>query len=362
MKRDRLLQDRRILWEQISGALLAVTLVAIVTVMIVLTLLVIKIDHVSMLYLIPVLIAVLRWGTLAAICAAVVAIGTSAFLFYPPIYDFRVYDPNQVIDLALFIVVALVIGHLARTVRQSKSRTEAESLRDALIGSVSHELRTPLASIVGSASVLARSPKIAGDEHLSALLGVVRNEADRLNGHIQNLLDATRISSEGIKPRLQWSEPEDILNAALERKRVLLASRKVHFVTADDMPLIFVDAAMLETALGQLIENAVKYSPEHSTISIAATSDGRKVTLSVQDEGAGLTAEEAARVFERLYRSERLSSSVTGSGLGLWIAKSLVEACRGTIWAGSAGPGRGTLVKIELPQAEQPPADEHADD
>ena len=108
---------------------------------------------------------------------------------------------------------------VARALNDAKMRSETELLREALIGSVSHELRTPLASILGAATVLSKSPAIAKDERLTSLAGVVRDEAERLNNDIQNLLDATRISREQIRPRQEWIEPQDIVNSALERRR-----------------------------------------------------------------------------------------------------------------------------------------------
>jgi len=102
-----------------------------------------KFEHVSILYLIPVLVAALRWGVVPAIVAALAGIAAPAFFFYPPIYDFRVQDPDQFIDIVLFVIVAAVTGRFAVMGRRARMRAEAEHLREALIGSVSHELKTP---------------------------------------------------------------------------------------------------------------------------------------------------------------------------------------------------------------------------
>src|ERR1700738_996477 len=108
---------------------------------------------------------------------------------------------------------------VARVLNDAKMRSETELLREALIGSVSHELRTPLASILGAATVLSQSPEVARDERLNSLAGVVRDESERLNNDIQNLLDATRVSRQQITPRAEWIEPQDIVNSAVERRR-----------------------------------------------------------------------------------------------------------------------------------------------
>jgi two-component system sensor histidine kinase KdpD len=273
-----------------------------------------------------------------------------------------VQNPDQIIDLVLFIIVAVVTSQLSVTVRAAKVREQAESLRDALIGSVSHELRTPLASIVGSASILAQSPAIEQDEHLSSLIQVMRKEADRLDGDIQNLLDATRISSEGIRARLEWVDPEDIINGALARKRWPLADRLVALAVDDDLPLVYVESTMLENALSQILGNALKYSPSGTPISISASRADDSIQIKVTDQGEGLALGEPEKIFKRFYRSPRHENAIPGSGLGLWIARSLIEACGGRVRAFSLGPGRGTTVRIDLPVRPQPPSDEHADE
>jgi two-component system, OmpR family, sensor histidine kinase KdpD len=240
---------------------------------------------------------------------------------------------------------------VARALNDAKMRSETELLREALIGSVSHELRTPLASILGAATVLSKSALIGKDERLTSLTGVVRDEAERLNNDIQNLLDATRISREQIRPRQEWIEPQDIVNAALERRRRRLSGHEVSLDMDSNLPFIYVDPVLVEQAFGQLVDNAAKYSPPGSPITVAAKRNGHDVVLSVHDEGAGLTAQENARVGERFFRGPRHATTTSGSGLGLWIAKAFVGANGGKIEAASAGADRGTTVSIHLPFA-----------
>lgn len=344
------------------GIALALILVALLTILIAVVHLNVHLRHVSILYLVPVLVAAIRWSMAAALAAAVASVASSAFFFYPPIFDFRVNDPDQIVDLVLFVIVAIVIGQLADNVRRARLRAQAEALRDALIGSVSHELRTPLASILGSASVLAQSPSVIADERASSLVRVVREEADRLNADIQNLLDATRITSEGIQPRLEWVDPGDIANAALDRKARLLAGRTVDLKVDDDLPLVRTDAALVERALTQLIDNAAKYSPSLSPIAIHVAASPDHVRMDVRDQGRGLTWDERAHIFERFYRSARHSGSTPGSGLGLWIARSLVQACGGSVEAYSQGEDKGTTISIVLPAQSQPAADQDGDE
>ena len=203
---------------------LSLVLVALLTTAIGVASLITKINHVTIIFLIPVLVAAIRGGIVPAVVVALVGIGVSAFFFYPPLYDFRVSSRVQLIDLVLFIFVAVVTGHLAASLRRAKMREQADALREALIGSVSHELRSPLSAILGSASVLIKAPEILKDARLGPLVSGLHEEAERLNGLIQDLLDASRISSEGIRPHAEWVDPGDIVNAAIERRLRLLAT------------------------------------------------------------------------------------------------------------------------------------------
>jgi two-component system sensor histidine kinase KdpD len=238
---------------------------------------------------------------------------------------------------------------IARVIDDARMRTETETLREALIGSVSHELRTPLASILGSATVLCNTPTVIGDERLGALAGVIRDEAERLNSDIQNLLDATRITSKLIKPLQQWVEPLDLVNAALERRHRRLSGHVVTMDVASDLPLIYADAVLMEQALVQIIDNAAKYSPPGSTITVTARREGSEVVLAVSDQGAGFTEEEHGRLGERFFRGERHLATTPGSGLGLWIANAFVTASGGELEATSGGANQGSIVAIRLP-------------
>jgi two-component system sensor histidine kinase KdpD len=247
---------------------------------------------------------------------------------------------------------------VARSLTEARMRSETELLREALIGSVSHELRTPLASILGAATVLTQSPIIGKDERLKSLAGVVHDEAERLNSDIQNLLDATRISRGQVKPRLEWIEPQDIVNSALERRRRRLAGHSIALAMDSNLPLIYVDPVLVEQAFVQVVDNAAKYSPAGSTISVAATRNGRDVIFSVEDTGAGLTPGELSQVGERFFRGSRHSSIAPGSGLGLWIAKAFVAANGGRIRTTSPGADQGTTVSILFPLAHDAPQPE----
>jgi two-component system, OmpR family, sensor histidine kinase KdpD len=247
---------------------------------------------------------------------------------------------------------------VARALNEAKMRSETELLREALIGSVSHELRTPLASILGAATVLANAPALAKDERLLGLAGVVRDEAERLNSDIQNLLDATTISRQQVRPKPQWVEPVDLVNAALEHRKRRLAGHPVTLDLHPNLPIMRIDPAQVEQALAQILDNAAKYSPDGAPIEVTARAGGAAVLLSVHDCGAGLTDDERSQVGERFFRGARHAGATSGSGLGLWIANAFITANGGKLEVASDGAGRGTTVCIHLPATPEPAPDE----
>jgi len=273
-------------------------------------------------------------------------------------------DMRQRIDDALADAAATLERlDVARVLNEARMRSETELLREALIGSVSHELRTPLASILGAATILHNAPALAKDERLQSLAAVVRDEAERLNIDIQNLLDATTISRQQVRPKLQWVEPVDIVNAALEHRRRRLAGHPVTLDLNANLPIVHVDPGQVEQALVQILDNAAKYSALGSPIRVAARPNGQTVVLSVNDHGAGLTGEEKLQVGERFFRGARHAVTTSGSGLGLWIADAFITANGGKVDVESEGADRGTTVSIHLPMSgEAAPLESTVDD
>jgi two-component system, OmpR family, sensor histidine kinase KdpD len=259
---------------------------------------------------------------------------------------------NDRID-ALLLEASATLTRIEAAVALAKAnmRLESEVLKTALIGSASHELRSPIAAILGTASVLDQMLTLQGDEKLRSLVDGMHVEAKRLDGDIQNLLDTARITDTGVKLRLVWTDPADIFTASIRQRSHRIATHKLAVDVDPKLPLVNVDPVLLEQAIGQLIENAVKYSPVGSGIAIAGRVEDGQVVLSITDEGVGLTEEEASHLFRRAYRGRRHLGNVAGLGLGLWIARIFVAANGGTLSAHSPGPGRGTTMSIRLPVA-----------
>jgi K+-sensing histidine kinase KdpD len=463
-------------------------------------------------YLIPVIVAATRWGIWPATMTSIAGMAAADFFFFPPVYSFRVDDPQEVIDLLVFLVVALVSSNLASRLRQETeavrrreaeilqlyefsrrlaacfsvsdliaaienylSRTlgqqavffavtaddhfepagsgsvpapvreriaamsartrigdashaivdeatkdvwllgtvssetavhglvavnigdgspeaiatktrrvasileevsmtlhrldiekamadarlhlQAQLLRDAFHGTLSHELCTPLAAIRGSASVMDSMPDIRGNRPLHSLVEAISDEAAQLDGFIRNLLNATRVTAGGVSPHLEWADPRDIVNAAVKGRARQLVAHDVEVEFGEDLPLINVDSGLIEESCGQLLENAAKYSPSGSTISISVRAEGDRVILSISDQGVGITPDEQQQLGLRSFRSQRHQATIPGSGLGFWIASTFVKANGGTIDVSSRGQGQGTTASIALPGSSMEPSE-----
>jgi K+-sensing histidine kinase KdpD len=268
--------------------------------------------------------------------------------------------PREAIDIktrrveAILEEVSLTLQRLdiGKAMEDARLHLQAQLLRDAFHGTLSHELCTPLATIQGSASVLESMPAIRGDSRIHSLVEAISDEVAELDGYIHNLLNATRVSAGGINPRLEWADPRDIVNAAIKRRARRLAAHKVEIAFVEDLPLVNVDSGLVEEACGQLLENAAKYSPSGSTISVTARTEQGGVILSICDQGVGITADEQQQLGRKSFRSERHQTTVPGSGLGFWIASIFVRANGGTIDITSRGQGQGTTASIALPGSQ----------
>jgi K+-sensing histidine kinase KdpD len=241
---------------------------------------------------------------------------------------------------------------IEKAMEDARLHLQAQLLRDAFHGTLSHELCSPLAAIRGSASVLDSMPIILGDGQARSLVEAISDEALQLDDFIQNLLNATRVTAGGIKPRLEWADPRDIVNAAIKGRARRLAAHKVEIEFAEDLPLINVDSRLIEESCGQLLENAAKYSPSGSMISVSASTKQGHVVLAIADQGVGITPDEQQQLGRRSFRSQRHQATIPGSGLGFWIATTFVRANGGTIDVSSRGQGQGTTASIALPASQ----------
>ena len=506
--------SRHILQTEVLPLLLSLTCVGLVTAILVFLDQTVAVNLVPIAYLIPVIIAATQWGIWPATLASIASMAAADFFFFPPIFSFQVEDPQEVVDLMLFLVVALVSSNLASRLRRetdtlrqrekeiqnlyefsrrlaacftvsdliaaiqtylsrtlgqpavffvartdgqfelpksgsvsgsvprvvqdsvasmvttvevpartiideptqnawllravgsetavhglvainigggshetiaiktrhvetileevsltlqridiekamedARLRLQAQLLRDAFHGTLSHELCSPLAAIQGSASVLGTMPQIQSDHRAQSLVEAISDEVAQLDGFIQNLLNATRVTAGGVNPHLEWADPRDIVNAAIRQRARRLAAHKIETEFVEDLPLVNVDSGLIEESCGQLLENAAKYSPSGSTIAVSVKTEQGHVILSISDHGVGITPDEQQFLGRRSFRSQRHQATIPGSGLGFWIASTFVTANGGTIGISSPGQGLGTTASITLPASEMTPSE-----
>jgi two-component system sensor histidine kinase KdpD len=248
--------------------------------------------------------------------------------------------------------LALERARLAEEAQGARIRAETERLRNALLTSVSHDLRTPLAAITGAATTILESARLdQRTEH--ELLESIRDEAERLNRLVNNLLEMTRLESGAIQLRRDWHPLEELVGAALGRLAKSLGNRRVTVSVPPDLPLVAIDDVLIEQVLGNLLDNAVKYTPSDSPIRIIATATDRSVTVEVADSGPGLPRGHEDHVFEKFYRAA--PDGRRGSGLGLAICRGIVQAHGGRIWAQNLPEG-GVAFLFTLPLTGELPA------
>jgi two-component system sensor histidine kinase KdpD len=263
-------------------------------------------------------------------------------------------EPRRLLEaFANQIGLAIERSLLAEEARRAELRSEAEQLRNSLLGSVSHDLRTPLTSITGAAGAL-----VAGGDTLDAatrrgLAETIQEEADRLNRLVSNLLDMTRLESGAAPVHRAWQPLEGVVGAALKRMGRHLEGHPVSTDLPATLPPVPIDGALIEQVFFNLLDNAVKYTPEGCPIEITARASDGVVTVSFADRGPGLPAEVLDRVFEKFYRA-KTATARGGAGLGLTICQAIVSAHGGRIWAENR-PGGGLVFHFTLPLSGGPP-------
>jgi two-component system sensor histidine kinase KdpD len=246
--------------------------------------------------------------------------------------------------------LAIERAQLTEQARQAQVLKATEKLQAALFNSISHDLRTPLVSITGVLSSLS-DPKIwQDDKNRKRLIENARQEADRLNRLVSNLLNMSRLEAGAVKVKREPSDIQDVIGSALAQLDEQLGKRQVNVNLPDSLPLISLDFILIEHVLVNILDNAIKYSPPDSTIDITARISNAFLEIDVADRGIGIPTEDLSRVFDKFYRVHR-PDNVSGTGLGLSICKGIIEAHDGFIGAENR-PGGGTIMTIGIPLVE----------
>jgi K+-sensing histidine kinase KdpD len=335
---------------------------------------------VALLMVLVTMFCALLWRSGPALWASVIQVLCLNYFFIPPYHTLTIADPANWVAFSAFVITALVVGQLSahaetRAEQAEERRLEIESLykelkkatdeaaeaellrrsetlKTALLDAVTHDLRTPLTSIKASVTALLSE---TNDEFLRELLEVIDEEADRLNHFIQGMMDLARLESGNLHLKHSVTTAADVVEIAVQRAEPLLNRHRVEITLQEPLPELRVDANAISEVLYTVIENAAKYSPVDTSIHIAAMQDSTgSVKFQVQDEGPGIPVELRTKVFEKFFRGHATNNSRPGFGLGLSIAKGIVEAHCGKIWIEPTSGGAGTLVCFTLPTEPVP--------
>ncbi|HKS29922.1 MAG TPA: DUF4118 domain-containing protein [Pyrinomonadaceae bacterium] len=380
-------------------------LVAAVGVLVVTFLLKLFVGHinnatVALALLLIVLFVATWWGARPAVAASVLGVLAFNFFFLPPFGTLTVAAPDNWIALVAFLITAITVGQLSahakrRTEEADAGRLEierlyeelrdaferashaealrqSEKLKSALLDAVTHDIRTPLTSIKASVSTLLDElrAKTFDDRPVSLntyerleMLEVIDEECDRLNRFLEGLVELARIEAGEMHLRRRWGTIDEIVTEALKRAEPLTLHHSVQVKIAEPMPAVQVDPRAVAEVIFTLVDNAAKYSPEGGAILVAAESAYEGVIqISVEDEGEAVPASLRERVFDKFFRATRDGDKggggqrAKGVGMGLAVAKGIVEAHGGRIWIEDGKLYRGTRVVFTLPISGDPGA------
>lgn len=385
----------RVLATRLAGYIVAVAGITAVTFMLRLLGDRINPTTVALAMLLVVLFVAASWGPRPAIIASVLGVLSFNFFFLPPLGTLTIADPDNWIALIAFLITAVTAGQLSARANRRAEEAEAgrreierlydelrsaferashaealrqsERLKSALLDAVTHDLRTPLTSIKASVTTLLdelkagtsdASPAVLNEEGRREMLDVINEECDRLNRFIEGLVEMARIEAGEFRLRRRWGTIEEMVEMALARAKNLTDQHRVEVVIERDLPIALVDARAVSEVIYALVDNAAKYSPAGTLIRIAASRDENDmIRASVEDCGPGITVELRELVFDKFFRVIRPGDSnrgqPSGTGMGLAIARGIVEAHNGRIWIESGVGGLGTRVLFTLPIGDE---------
>jgi len=357
-------------------------------------------DHVNsttvaLTFLLLVLFLATAWGPKPAVLASIMAATSFNYFFLPPVGTFIISDPHNWVAIIAFLLTAVTVGQLSARAKQRTEEAElgkreierlyeelraaferashaealrqSEKLKSALLDAVTHDLRTPLTSIKASITTLLDEMRgqadgdqlvALDDESKIEMMEVIDEESDRLNRFIGGLIELARIEAGEMQLRRRWGAVDEITSAALQRAESITRGHDVEVNLETDLPVVRVDERAVSEVVYTLVDNAAKYSPKGTTIRIAAQRyDDGMIKMTVEDRGEGIAVDLRERVFDKFFRATRDGDISThrpsGTGMGLAIAKGIVEAHAGKIWIESGTDGKGTRVVFILPIGDE---------
>jgi two-component system, OmpR family, sensor histidine kinase KdpD len=314
-----------------------------------------ELSDLVMLNLLPVIAVSLQFGFGPSLVAAGLSALCFDFFFIPPVFSFAPSDLKSVVTLTVMVIVAVVISGLAERARRQHQaaqtqelRIETERLRNSLLSAVSHDLRTPLATIFGAGTELLEQGADLTPLERGELIQAIVEEAARLDQLVTNLLEVARLEGGPIEIRKRPEPLDEVVEAALSRLRGRLGDRPVRSRVPEEIPMVPIDAVLIQQVLVNLLENALRYTTAGTPLEIEASRATDHVVVEVRDRGPGIEEQEADRLFERFYRGHLQSARDGGVGLGLTICRSIVRAHGGEIALFNRDQG-GAIARFTLP-------------
>jgi K+-sensing histidine kinase KdpD len=354
---------------------------------------------VALVFLLNVLCIATWRGSFPALVTSIIAVLCFNYFFLPPFGTFNIASADNWVALAAFLLTALTAGQLSARAKKRAEEAEAgksqieklygqlrdaferasqaealrqsEKLKSALLDAVTHDLRTPLTSIKASITTLLDDQKGGADEEQAftidsdsklEMMEVIDQETDRLNRFISGLIELARIEAGQLQLRRRWGAVDEIIANALSRADPITLHHRIELGIEKELPVVRVDERAVSEVVYTLVDNAAKYSPTESCIRITAKrSPHDQIRMEVENEGETVPPALRERVFDKFFRATRdgdiSTQKPSGTGMGLAIAKGIVEAHGGRIWIEAGTDGKGTRVVFTLPIGDEDPSE-----
>ena len=326
---------------------------------------------IALILVLPVILVAVTQGRGPALYASILVGLSFNFFFIGPYYSFLITRPEDVVGFIVFVTTAVLVGQLSSrlekrvllTEKQSKELVhvrgkferaaaqaaeadalrKSEQLKTALLDAVTHDLRTPLTSIKAAISTIRAEP--VSPEVQRELFEVIEEESDRLNHFIQGMMDLAKLQAGEVTLASRNIAPEEMVEDALLRAGPLLEGHPVEVAIASGLPSPRVDPRLISQVIFTLLENAAKYSGASTKITVSVRQKENNICFAVDDEGPGIPSELRGKVFDKFFRA----GSQPGLGMGLAIARGIVQAHGGKIWIEDGPERRGTSVQFMVP-------------
>jgi K+-sensing histidine kinase KdpD len=351
-------------WKQAALWIGWLALLSVVTAFLVHTRTNIEQAHVVLLYLLIVLGASVTGGRPLGFTLAALAFGAIDYWFQLPYDELAVAKPLDWLVLIAFLVTAVVttqllarareraaeIARLAREIEHAEALRESARFKDTLLASVSHDFRTPLTTVRALAEDIAQAPDPDAAPAVRTTAGIIAEQADRLIHLVENVLDLSRIRGGALPVHAELNTAEDLVGAAVRNAHGVLAGHPIEFTIDWNAPALtgHFDFTHALRALSNLLENAAKYSPPGTPITIEVHRRDQRLVIAVADRGPGIAPAECERIFDAFYRPEGTPPDTGGAGLGLAIARQLAAAQGGTVVYRPRSQG-GSVFELHLP-------------